>query len=338
MTDLPRVLHLVDDNTAGGVMRVINYLLTSPELASHGHHRILHVMRGKITRQVHQADLIVSHLSISWRNLPVLIAARDANASTPIVHVEHSYTEAFVALNVTNRSRFTTLIRTAFSLFDRIVAVSHAQAAWISKRDFCRADKVVTIQSCVDLSALRALPAPSGRPRVFGAIGRLEPQKGFDTLIKAFRARTTQDTELHIYGAGHEDLNLRNLAAGDQAIVFKGHTGSPETAYRDVDVVLMPSRWEAYGLVAVEALSAGRPVFCASTDGMRDHADIGATLVDSNVVTVWTAVMEAAQRPTAGPYPPQPLRNSNILEQKFERAWNGLVSELCQFNAPGQKT
>ena len=97
MTCLPRVIHLVDDTTAGGVMRVIDHILTSPDLAAQANHSLVHLPRGKISARVYKADLIVSHLSISWRNLPMLIAARAANASTPLVHIEHSYTENFTS-------------------------------------------------------------------------------------------------------------------------------------------------------------------------------------------------------------------------------------------------
>lgn len=336
MSRLPRVIHLVDDATAGGVMRVIDHILTSPDLAAQANHSFVHLPRGKITARVYAADLIVSHLSISWRNLPMLIAARAANASMPFVHVEHSYTEAFVALNVKHRARFTALLKTAFSLFDRVVAVSNEQAAWIARRGFCRANNVVAIQSCVDLRAFRAMPAPTGKPRVFGAIGRLDAQKGFDTLIKAFRARTRNDVELHIFGEGAEKVYLRNLAAGDDAIVFKGHAKSAETAFANVDVVLMPSRWEAYGLVAVEALSAGRQLFCANTDGMRDHARGGAMLIDGGSVSAWTEVINADIAPDAALVNGADYRNDDVLERAFAASWRSLIFALCAL--PRKKT
>ncbi len=325
MTTLPKVLHLVDDMTAGGVMRVVDHIMTSPDLAAKAHHRMLQVPRGIVSSQKYDADLVVSHLSISWRNLPLLIAARAANASTRLVHVEHSYTEAFVALNVKHRTRFTALLKTALSLFDQVVAVSHAQAAWIASRGYCRANKIVTIQSCVDLSAFRAMPAPKGRPRVFAAIGRLDTQKGFDTLIVAFKQRASDDLELHIYGEGNEELALRKLAAGDHGIVFKGWATDPIAAFSDVDVVLMPSRWEAYGLVAIEALSAGKQVFCSNTDGLKDHADAGAILVSGRTASAWAAVIETAQSEAYIPHQSGSIRIDSVLERRFSKAWSKLV-------------
>jgi D-inositol-3-phosphate glycosyltransferase len=325
MSQLPKVLHLVDDVTAGGVMRVVDHIVTSPDLAAMARHSVMQVPRGKVSTQKYNADLIVSHLSISWRNLPLLIATRAANASTRLVHVEHSYTEAFVALNVKHRARFTALLKTAFSLFDQVVAVSYAQAAWITSRGYCRANKIVTIQSCVDLSAFRAIPAPKGRPRVFAAIGRLDIAKGFDTLIEAFKQHATDNLQLHIYGEGSEEFALRNLAAGDQRIVFKGWAADPLAAFSDADVVLMPSRWEAYGLVAVEALSAGRQVFCSNVDGLRDHVDAGAILVKGRSASAWTAIIESAQWETYIPNQSGPIRIDNVLERRFSKAWSELI-------------
>jgi len=51
-----------------------------------------------------------------------------------------------------------------------------------------------------------------------GAIGRLDRQKGFDTLIEAFRQTRNPNVALHIYGEGEEGLALRALAEGDPRI------------------------------------------------------------------------------------------------------------------------
>ena len=84
---------------------------------------------------------------------------------------------------------------------------------------------------------------------------------------------------MHLYGQGEEEDTLRALAVGDKRIQFKGFAASPTAAYAQVDAVIMPSRWEAYALVAIEALSAGRGVLCADIDGLRDHAASGAKVV-----------------------------------------------------------
>ena len=328
MTARPMILHLVDDATAGGVMRVVDFIQSSTGMAEMGEHQVQQVKRGKIIARPFQADVIVSHLAISWRSLPALIAIRAANATKQFIHIEHSYTEAFVALKVKNRRRFAALLKVAFSLFDRVVAVSHAQANWITSRGFCAPTKLATIQSCVDLAAYRNIPSLTKPARIFGAIGRLDEQKGFDTLIAAFRKCSNPDIRLHIFGEGNQETALRNLASGDDRIVFKGFIKDPVAAYAQVDVVVMPSRWEAYGLVAIEALSAGRQLICANVDGLNDHKVGGANLVKVGSISDLASKMSELYSEGQCQKEISPYRLSTVLEDQFVLGWTSILSDV----------
>jgi D-inositol-3-phosphate glycosyltransferase len=113
MKTLPKVLHLVDDTTAGGVMRVLDFLRSDHNLAETALHQVKSVNRGKIINNLGKADVIVSHLAISWRSLPSLIALRALYVRTSLVHVEHSYTERFMAHNAPSAHRFKSLLKLA---------------------------------------------------------------------------------------------------------------------------------------------------------------------------------------------------------------------------------
>ena len=202
MKSLPKVLHLVDDDTAGGVMRLLDFLRSDRNLAQTAMHEVKFAKRGKVIRNLKHADVIISHLAVSWRSLPVLIALRTAYAHKPLIHVEHNYTKQFMAHNVPNHYRFKTLLKISYSCFNRIISVSIGQKDWLLNNHLIPVEKIALIQSCVDLTAFRALPAPSGPSRVFGAIGRLDKQKGFDILIKAFRLCSDPNIKLHVIGEG----------------------------------------------------------------------------------------------------------------------------------------
>jgi D-inositol-3-phosphate glycosyltransferase len=321
MNARPVILHLVDDATAGGVMRVVEFIRTSADMATFGEHRVLHVKRGKLIAKPFDADILVSHLAVSWRSLPALLAMRASNASKPFLHIEHSYTEAFVALNVQNKRRFAALLKVSFSIFDHIIAVSEAQAEWIKSRGLCAPQKITTIQSCVNLKAFRNLTAPHGPVRVFGAIGRLDFQKGFDSLIVAFRACQNPELRLHIFGEGDQEPMLRKLAGDDERIVFRGFAADPVTALAQVDAVVMPSRWEAYGLVAIETLSAGRHLICADIDGLNDHVRGGAMVFRRGSINDLKQVMTdlVADKDAAGNL--SPYRQGRLLEERFLQGW-----------------
>lgn len=322
-----RVTHLVDDTTAGGVMRVIDHMMTAPDLTRDADHSLLEVKRNRLSARRLNADVIISHLAISWRLVPVLAALRALNPKASFIHVEHSYTKNFTALNVRRKRRFGALLRVSYALFHNIVAVSKAQGEWLMNKGFVQPSALHVIPSCVDLSAFRELAPPRGAVRTIGAIGRLEPQKGFDVLIEAFRAIDNPSLALHFYGQGAEESRLRELAAGDPRIHFNGFVTDPVAAMTGLDAVVMPSRWEAYGLVAIEALAAGRRLLVNNVDGLADHVAQGATMVDDLTIKRWQAALEELssalpQHRGAG--------QAHHYERHFANCWKALIlsSEL----------
>lgn len=272
------IVHLVDELTAGGVTRFVDYLIDWPELKTDFHHQRLLIRRGQWSAPVLDADLIVSHLSVSWKNLPMFLALRAKNPRTSMIHVEHTYSESFMDRHVRSTGRFMTLLRTVYALFEHTVAVSHAQLAWMTKNDLVRHGRASSIHPLTDLSPFLSLP-PAERPaRNIAAIGRLEEEKGLDTLIQAFRTAAPHGATLSIFGTGSLQPDLMQIAGQDPRITFFGHA-DPVVALTRAEIVALPSRRETFGLVALEARAAGRTVLVSGADGLADQVDDGATLV-----------------------------------------------------------
>ncbi|MFD1341123.1 glycosyltransferase family 4 protein [Litorisediminicola beolgyonensis] len=322
----PRIIHLFDDATSGGIMRVLDYVQQNAEMSLQADHELRRVTRGSLSLGRYDADMVVSHLTVNWRSLPGLMALRAANPQLPLVHVEHSYTEQFVALHVPRRGRFETLLRCANSLFDRVVAVSAAQAEWMRARSLAPRGKLKVIRSAVDYAPFLALPEPTGAPRVVGAIGRLDPIKGFDVLIEAFRSDPDLDLELRIFGDGPEAPRLKALAAGDPRIRFFGHYDDPVAAMASVDIVAMPSMREAYGLVAAEARAAGRLLLVSPVDGLLDHVADGARAVHAHTPEAWAAALRSPDLELAR------MRMSKPDAAAFSTSWRNLIAELLPAN------
>jgi glycosyltransferase involved in cell wall biosynthesis len=325
----PLIVHLIDDTTPGGVMRVLDHIANTPAMAENGRHMVRVVPRSALSFKRIEADMIVSHLTITWRGLPGLVALRAIHAGLPLLHVEHSYTEGFVASEVRNRRRFNTLLRTAYALFDRVIAVSSAQGRWLQTRGLVDAASIYVIPSAIDIGPFLALDLTSrGTPCRLGAIGRLDKQKGFDTLIAAFAALPDLDMQLDIYGEGADREALEALAAGNDRIILHGHV-DPVEAMTDIDVLVMPSRWEAYGLVALEARAAGRPVMVSGVDGLADHVDRGATSVSGASVQAWKLALADIVTRTEPASAAQDRRQSAAAEAAgFAIAWTSLIAEL----------
>jgi D-inositol-3-phosphate glycosyltransferase len=332
---VPRIIHLVDDTTAGGVMRLLNYIMCLPQLAASSLQTMRSVKRNAISHGNIRADVIVSHLSIRWRSLPALVALRAMHPNAWLVHVEHSYTRAFTASNVLKKRRFFTLLRVAYSLFDRVVAVSQDQGGWFLDNKLVEKDNLMVIPNNIDLDLFVKLPRARSKPRVIGAIGRLDRQKSFDILIQAFRLCKERDLRLRIFGEGPEKPALKKLAEGDDRIEFCGHENEPIEIYSKIDVVAMPSRWEAFGLVALEARAAGRPVLVSGVDGLRDHIALGAIPVGRLDPETWA---ESLLRLCSVDHNQSPISETNriAMNNRFSESWRTVLGIGSRANPRGR--
>jgi len=128
----------------------------------------------------------------------------------------------------------------------------------------------------------------SARPRVIGYVGRLEPHKGVDVLVRA--AAKHPDWEVRITGDGPQRRELQRLAedAGvADRVHFLGHASGDELAdrYRELDVLVVPSLptrgWlEQFCRVAVEAMAAGVPVVASRSGAIPDVVGDAGILVE----------------------------------------------------------
>lgn len=321
---VPRIVHLVDDTTAGGVMRLLDYIMNLPQISGSSCQTMHVVKNNAISHGNIRAEVIVSHLSISWRSLPALVALRAMHPNARLVHVEHSYTRAFTARNVPKETRFFALLRVAYSLFDRVVAVSKDQGGWLRDSKLVENTNLAVIPNNIDIVVLSKIPPARPQPRVIGAIGRLDRQKSFDILIQAFRLCKNPDLRLRIFGEGPEKPALENLAEGDDRIKFYGHENEPAAIYSKVDVVAMPSRWEAFGLVALEARAAGRPVLVSDVDGLKDHIALGAIPVDGFDPKIWA---ESLMRICSVEHTQRPISNTKMIamSNRFSESWRNVL-------------
>ena len=123
------------------------------------------------------------------------------------------------------------------------------------------------------------LLVPSGRDPGLGtplvlAVGRLHPQKGYDTLVRALPA--WPDAVVAVAGDGP----LRDeLAAAAPGVRWLGRRDDVADLLAAATVVVLPSRWEARSLTAQEALRAGRPLVASAVGDVPDLVGDGAVLV-----------------------------------------------------------
>ncbi|MEM1168442.1 MAG: glycosyltransferase [Cyanobacteria bacterium P01_H01_bin.35] len=105
--------------------------------------------------------------------------------------------------------------------------------------------------------------APEQPPVVLG-VGRLDRQKDFPTLIKAFaEVRQVQPAKLVILGSGQEEKRLLSLVDElklKEDVAMLGFVENPYAYMARSAVFVLSSAWEGFGNVVAEALAAGSPV------------------------------------------------------------------------------
>src|SRR3984957_2077399 len=155
---------------------------------------------------------------------------------------------------------------------DATVAVSPAVAAQVQSRYGFRGQIMlipngVTIESGRRHDDERISAASNGGPLGAIWVGTSAYQKGLDRAVGAgglARARG-QDVSLTVVGIPVESAGLE-LASGGSWLTALGAVppSEMEALYRRHDILLFPTRYEAFGLVALEAMAAGLPVIGSS--------------------------------------------------------------------------
>jgi D-inositol-3-phosphate glycosyltransferase len=185
----------------------------------------------------------------------------------------------------------------------RVIAATPAEQAqleWLYKAD---ARKVVIIPPGVDLSHFYPIPvdearqfiglAPDARMILF--VGRIEPLKGLDTLIKAVACLGLKDMREPVHLAvigGDPDAAPTEMTAEmariqkicddltvGKMVAFLGKRGQDTLPYyySAAEALVMPSHYESFGIVALEAMACGTPVIASQVGGLAFLVQDGVT-------------------------------------------------------------
>ncbi len=140
------------------------------------------------------------------------------------------------------------------------------------------------LEAVADLGALRAsFAAPE--ERLVLLVGRLVYEKGFQLALEALPGLIERlgDVRFIVAGSGTHEAELRQQATDlglDEHGTFLGWIGDDvlHSLYRIADLTVVPSIYEPFGLVALEAMASGCPCLVADTGGLREvvpHEDVG---------------------------------------------------------------
>lgn len=116
-------------------------------------------------------------------------------------------------------------------------------------------------------------------------VGRLDRQKGLDILLAELDRPDCDHLHLHVVGKCIASKSSPLVARVLKNVTFYGWMSRAQISALmvNIDAVVMPSRWEAFGLVAIEAMRAGVPVVASSRGGLPEVVQHG---VDGLIVDI----------------------------------------------------
>ena len=199
------------------------------------------------------------------------LAARLAGTRN-IIHVEHDIWHHTVPRRAQQLRLAAAIVRPTFA------AISPAAAAALRRTTGART--VVLLPNGVDLAAYaggtrqeaRTVLGLPPQARVIGTVGRLEPVKGHDVLIRAL-GRLPADVCLAVIGDGSRREELARLVEQlglSDRVRFAGHRDDVARLYPAFDVFCLPSRREGVPLAVIEAQASGVPVVATEVGSVRD--------------------------------------------------------------------
>jgi len=228
---------------------------------------------------------------------------------------------------------------------DAVTASCVAEAHWLERLYGTPPDRISravpgvqhALFSPGSQAAAREAVALDDRPTVL-FVGRIQPLKGPSVAVEALGRMLTTEAQLVIVGGpsgqqGDEELARVHDAIARYELQDRVRFEPPvphhllSSWYRAADVVVVPSRSESFGLVALEAAACGTPVVASSVGGLRTLVEHGSTgfLVTGRDPAIFATYLDQIFS--------KEMLATELAFNSFERAqqyrWSTTARELC---------
>jgi phosphatidylinositol alpha 1,6-mannosyltransferase len=196
-------------------------------------------------------------------------------------------------------------VRRRHELYDATLVASRDLAEVLSALEIPRV-RWVGLGVDVDLFRPARPSSDAGAPpgRVVAYSGRLAGEKGFTTLLRAWSAiHDATGAELHVAGAGPQQVQLARLAARRPDVVYRGCFQTPADVaafLASAALVVTPGARETFSLSTAEALACGTPVVAPDAGGAGElvaRSGGGALFQQGDPVALANAVIRVLETP-----------------------------------------
>ena len=284
----------------------------------------------EVVKKEGKVDVIHAQSSL-WGGISAAYVAKKYNI--PLVITEHSSVKRGQYVRESYYKRIVNSYKSA----DAIIAVGNGLKKEIE--ELTNRKDIKVIGNLVDLSLfdIRDIKKESDE-FIFFSVAFLEGEKGFDTLIKAFSKKFKNErARLVIGGDGSQREWLEGIAKNEgieNQVTFTGALSREEVAgwMNKCDAFVLPSRYETFGVVYIEALASGKPVIGTFNGGAEDivNQEIGI-LVEIDNERELSDAMEYIRKNNKE-YNPEKLRNyctekfsANVIIKKIINVYNEVI-------------
>lgn len=237
----------------------------------------------EVVKKEGKVDVIHAQSSL-WGGISAAYVAKKYNI--PLVITEHSSVKRGPYVRESYYKRIVNSYKSA----DSIISVGNGLKKEIE--DLTNRKDIKVIGNLVDLSLFQIRNVERESDEfIFFSVAFLEGEKGFDTLIKAFSKKfKNKKVRLVIGGDGSQRTWLEGIAKSEDVekqVTFLGALSRDEVAswMNKCDAFVLPSRYETFGVVYIEALASGKPVIGTFNGGAEDivSKDVGILVEIDNI-------------------------------------------------------
>lgn len=206
------------------------------------------------------------------------------------------------------------LVRFLYPFADLVLAVSKSVADDVVTVGGLQQSKVEVIHNFFNIDEIVAKSTlPIGvdwidnqQIPILISIGRMVPQKAYDTLLKAFSlVRSQRECRLIILGDGKERVSLENLVQELEVqddVYMPGFVQNPYSYIAKASLFVHSSLWEGLPGVLIEALACGTPIISTNSPGgaseILENGKYGTLVVPRSVTGLADAILTKLDKPT----------------------------------------
>ncbi|WBU58186.1 glycosyltransferase [Paracoccus sediminicola] len=230
----------------------------------------------RVIRHLRRTRPEILHIHSSFAGAAIRALAPLIPRGTKVIYCPHGW--AFSRRGSKRMQEGVARVERALSrVTDRIICISDYE-----RQEALHAGIAPEKLSVIDngVSQRSGIPAPEPKaedaPRLIAFAGRFDEQKGYDTFLEVMRLLGDEARAIAIGSAIVSADELPELPDNVQLLGWQPRD-KVYALYAEADLLLVPSRWEGFGLVAVEAMQARLAVFASRVGGLQDIVVDGET-------------------------------------------------------------